>query len=106
MKLEFYLYFSLSVGTAGQPNCLSAIIQAYFPTLFVKVESNERNGRQVLLHSNAVFIWRLVLLNLLLGIERYRSGKASGMPGEFPSGLVLMKEGTIRLGFVYFGTPQ
>lgn len=55
------------------------------------------------------FIWRLygfVLLNLLLGIERYRSGKASGMPGEFSSGLALRKERTIRLGFVYFGTPQ
>lgn len=37
MKLESYLYFSLSVGTAGQPNFLSVIIQAYFPTLFVKV---------------------------------------------------------------------
>jgi len=68
-----------------------------------------RNGRQVLLHSNAVFIWRLyglVLLNLLLGIERYRSGKASGTSGEFSSGLALMKERTIYLGFVYFGTPR
>lgn len=37
MKLESYLHFCPLVGTAGQPDCLSAVTQVCFPSVFVKV---------------------------------------------------------------------